>query len=91
MLKRKRTLVSATEHSIGSTEASKSARIKICNLLNDYEVYKNRMDDLIREIEVKLFEIPYINKLMGIKGIGLKTVSCNNSIKRSQNTILRLI
>ena len=43
-LKRARILVSAAEHSIGSTEAPASARIEIRNLLNDYEVYKNRMD-----------------------------------------------
>lgn len=75
-LKRARTLVSAAEHSIGSTEAPESARIEIRNLLNDYEVYKNRMDDLLKEIEAKLSEIPYIDKLMKIKGIGIKTVSC---------------
>lgn len=71
-LKRARTLVSAAEHSIGSTEAPGSARIEIRNLLNDYEVYKNRMNDLMREIEEKLSEIPYIDKLMEINGIGLK-------------------
>ena len=75
-IKRARTLVSAAEHSIGNTEAPGSARIEIRNLLNDYEVYKNRMDDLMQEIEAKLSEIPYIDKLMEIKGIGLKTVSC---------------
>lgn len=75
-IKRARTLVSAAEHSIGSTEALGSARIEIRNLLNDYEVYKNRMDDLMQEIEAKLSKIPYIDKLMEINGIGLKTVSC---------------
>lgn len=75
-IKRARTLVSAAEHSIGSTEAPGSARIEIRNLLNDYEIYKNRMDDLMQEIETKLSEIPYIDKLMEINGIGLKTVSC---------------
>lgn len=75
-LKRARILVSAAEHSIGSTEAPGSARIEIRNLLSDYEVYKNRMDDLMQEIEAKLSEIPYIDKLMGINGIGLKTISC---------------
>ena len=75
-IKRARTLVSAAEHSIGSTEAPGSARIEIRNLLSDYEVYKNRMDDLMQEIEAKLSEIPYIDKLLGINGIGLKTVSC---------------
>ena len=75
-IKRARTLVTAAEHSIGSTGAPVSARIEIRNLLDDYEVYKNRMDDLMQEIEAKLSEIPYIDKLMGIRGIGIKTVSC---------------
>ena len=75
-IKRARTLVSAAEHSIGSTEAPGSARIEIRNLLNYYEVYKNRMEDLMQEIEAKLSKIPYMDKLMEINGIGLKTVSC---------------
>ena len=75
-LKRAKTLVEAAEHSIGSTEAPGSARIEIRNLLNDYEVYKNRMDELMKEIEAKLSEISYIDKLMEIKGIGIKTISC---------------
>ena len=44
--------------------------------MNDYEVYKNRMDDLMKAITLKLSEIPYIDKLMEIKGIGIKTISC---------------
>lgn len=60
-LKRARTLVSAAEHSIGGTVAPGSDRIEICGLLNDYEVYKNRMDDLMQEIEAKLSEISYID------------------------------
>ena len=75
-IKRARTLVLATEYSIGSREASGSARIESRNLLNDYEVYKNTMDDLMQEIEARLSEIPYIDKLMEINGIILKIVSC---------------
>jgi len=75
-LKRARTLVSAAEHSIGSKEAPGSARIEIRNLLDDYELYKKRMDNLMQEIEKELTEIPYIDKLLEIRGIGLKTVSC---------------
>lgn len=30
----------------------------------------------MQEIEAKLAEIPYIDKLIEIKGIGLKTISC---------------
>ena len=68
-IKRATTLVTAAEHSIGNTEAPRSARKEIRNLLNDYETYKNRMDELMQEI-------PYIDKLMEINGIGIKTVSC---------------
>ena len=75
-IKRAKTLVTAAEHSIGNTEAPRSARKEIRNLLNDYEIYKSRMDELMEEIEELLSEIPYIDKLMGICGIGIKTVSC---------------
>ena len=74
-LKREKTLVTAAEHSIGSTEAPGSARIEIRNLLNDYEIYTNRMENLLYEIEEKLSEIPHIDKLMEINGIGIRTVS----------------
>lgn len=74
-VKRAKTLVTAAEHSIGSQEALDCARIEIKNLLNDYEVYHKRMDELMKKIEEKLSEIPYIDKLLEIKGIGLKTVS----------------
>lgn len=45
------------------------------NLLNDYEIYRKREEELMSMIEQKLSEIPYIDKLLEIKGIGLKTVS----------------
>jgi len=75
-LKRARTLVEVAERSIGNTEAPGSARIEIRMLLADYEVYSKRMDDLMAEIENKLSEIPYIDKLLEINGVGIKTVSC---------------
>ena len=74
-MKRAKTLVLAAEHSIGSKEAPEAARIEIKNLLNDMDVYAARLEELLRSIEEKLKEIPYIDKLMEIKGIGLVTVS----------------
>ena len=74
-MKRAKTLVSAAEHSIGSTEAPEAARIELKNLLNDMDVYASRLEELLLRIEEKLKEIPYIDKLMAIKGIGLATVS----------------
>ncbi len=75
-LKRAKTLVEVAERSIGNTEAPGSARIEIRMLLADYEIYSKRMDDLMTEIEKKLSEIPYIDKLLEINGVGIKTVSC---------------
>lgn len=73
-LKRAKTLVAAAEHSIGSQEAPDSARMEIRNLLYDYEAYSERMDQLMSLIEKQLSKIPYIDKLLEIKGIGMKTV-----------------
>lgn len=39
------------------------------------DVYASRLEKLLQDIEEKLKEIPYVDKLMSIKGIGLVTVS----------------
>ncbi len=74
-MKRAKTLVTAAEHSVGSKEAPGAARMELKNLLNDMDVYTSRLEGLLVKIEEKLKETPYVDKLMGIKGIGLATVS----------------
>lgn len=74
-LKRAKTLVVAAEHSVGSQEAPDSARIELGNLLDDYDIYNTRLEELLKKIEEKLSKLPYIDKLLEIKGIGLITVS----------------
>ena len=74
-MKRAKTLVSAAEHSVGSKEAPEAARMELRNLLNDMDVYASRVEELFELIKEKLKEIPYIDKLMAIKGVGLITVS----------------
>lgn len=74
-MKRAKRMVTAAEHSIGSKEAPEAARMELKNLLDDMDVYESRMEGLVQSIEKKLEEIPYIDKLMAIKGIGLVTVS----------------
>ena len=73
--KRAKTLLSAAEHSIGSQEAPNSARIELKNLLADYEQFSNRLEDLVKQMEEQLSQIPYIDKHLEIKGVGFKTVS----------------
>lgn len=74
-MKRAKALVTAAEHSVGSREAQEAARIELKNLLEDMDVYTARMEELLSRIEEKLKEIPYIDKLLAIKGIGMVTVS----------------
>ena len=73
-MKRAKTLVNKAEHSVGSHEAPEAARVELVMLLNDYEMYNLRMEELMNTIEEKLQEIPYIDKLMEIKEIGMITI-----------------
>ena len=57
-MKRAKTLLSAAEHSVGSQEAPEAAELEIENLLEDYEKYSSRMEDLMRRIEEKIKEVP---------------------------------
>lgn len=74
-MKRAETLVAAAGHSVGSREAPETARLELRNLLNDMDVYASRLGELLQKIEEKLKEVPYVDKLMEIKGIGLATAS----------------
>ena len=49
--------------------------MELGNLLKDMDVYASRQEELLRSIEEKLKEVPYIDKLLAIKGIGTATVS----------------
>ena len=73
-LKRAKTLVAAAEHSIGNREAPEAARIEFRILLSDYELQTQRQAELMALIEKKIAEVPCVDKLLEIRGIGLKTV-----------------
>lgn len=73
-IKRAKILVNKAEHSIGSHEAPEAARVELQMLLSDYEMYHQRMEELMYTIEEKLYEVPYIDKLLEIKGIGMITI-----------------
>lgn len=73
-VKRAKNLVAATEHSIGNREAPEAARIELKILLADYEMQTVREAELMALIEEKIAEVPYVENLLAIKGVGLKTV-----------------
>lgn len=68
--KKARQLVDAAVHSIGRKTAHEAARIEMKELLEDYDKYSNRVDELMSLLEQKTQEIPYIDKLLEITGIG---------------------
>ena len=73
-MKRAKTLVTAAEHSVGSREAQEAARIELQILLSDYRMQTKREAELMEKIKEKIKEVPHVDKLLEIRGVGLKTV-----------------
>lgn len=73
-LKRAKNLVTAAEHSIGNRSAQEAARIELRMILADYEMYTARQAELMALISEKIAEVPYVDKLLEMRGIGMKTV-----------------
>lgn len=73
--KRAKTLVETAQRSIGHTEGLETARIEISLLIEDYERINERLVQIMKLIETLVSKVPYADKLMQIKGIGMKTVS----------------
>lgn len=72
---RAKTLIEAAEHSVGSKEGAVSARMEIRMLMEDYESRNARLQEVMRLIEELVNQIPMAEKLLQIKGVGMKTVS----------------
>jgi len=73
--KRAQTLVNAAEHSVGNKEGATSARIEIRMLMEDYESRNARLQEIMALIEELVKKIPMTEKLLAIKGVGIRTVS----------------
>ncbi len=72
-VKKAMVLVTAAMHSIGSLESPEAARLELGYLLDDVERYSQRVNDIMGRMAEKAREVPYIDKLMNIRGIGPKT------------------
>lgn len=73
--KRAQILVNAAEHSVGSKEGAIAARMEIRMLIEDYESRNARLQEIMTLIEELVKKIPMTEKLLAIKGVGIKTVS----------------
>jgi len=72
---RAKTLIEAAGHSVGSKEGAVSARMEIRMLLEDYESRNMRLQEVMVLIEELVKGIPMAEKLLEIKGVGIRTVS----------------
>ena len=72
-IKRAQTLVEAAQNSVG-LEASEAARLEIWVLVNDYILKAEQLKRLDEYLEEKVKEVPNVEKLLAIKGVGMSTV-----------------
>ena len=67
------TLLEAAQNSVG-LEGGEAARIEIWILANDYIAKAEQLKRIDEYLEQKVMEVPHVEKLLAIKGVGLSTV-----------------
>ena len=72
-LKRAQTLIEAAQNSVG-LETGEAARLEIWILVNDYLLKEEQLRRLDEYLEEKVKEVPNVEKLLAIKGVGMSTV-----------------
>ena len=74
-IKRANRLVEAAKESIGCKEGLRAARIEINMLLEDFENKTKQHESLMEEIDTICREIPGVEEVLKIKGVGLVTIA----------------
>ena len=72
-IKRATTLVEAAQNCVG-LEGGEAARLEIWILVNDYTSKVEQLNRLDEYLNEKIMEVPNVEKLLAIKGVGLSTV-----------------
>ena len=73
-IKRAMTLIEAAQNSVGLT-GGEAARLEIWILVTDYTAKAEQLKRLEEYLEEKVMEVPNVEKLLAIKGVGLSTVT----------------
>ena len=73
-IKRAQTLVEAAQNSIG-LDGGACARMEMQMLLEDYRAKEVQLEKVTTVLEAETLKIPYTEKLLSIKGVGLITVA----------------
>ena len=74
-IKRAKELINAALESVGSLEGTMYAVMSLKMLLDEYDLYKGQYDEALAAIERLLGQIPYAEKIIRIKGIGIITAA----------------
>ncbi len=72
-IKRAKILVEAAQESVG-LEGGEAARLEMWILVNDYISKAEQLARLDKYLNEKVMEVPNVEKLLAIKGVGLSTV-----------------
>ena len=74
-IKRAKTLYEAARGSICPQDAGRAVRMQLCQLLEDYEKVEKQLNDANIMIGIVTADIPEVNELMKIPGIGVITAA----------------
>ena len=74
-LKKTMQLVAAAKSSVGVQEGLRAAENDLMMLLEDYDVKMKQLDRLMQMVETLVSQIPGIDEVLKIKGVGLVTVA----------------
>jgi transposase len=74
-IKRAKALYGAAKRSVGKKDGSRMARLEIEMLLEDYKRKMEQHDKVIGIIEALCIDIPEVEKILKIKGIGLVSIA----------------
>lgn len=74
-LARIKSLKEAARHSVGIQEGSELAKMELKLLLTQYEWFQNRLEELGAKLDELLMQIPHVQQLLAMKGIGRDTIA----------------
>jgi transposase len=74
-IKRAKDIFDAAQTSIGRKEGLSLARLDLALLIEEYELKINHLTLLEETIETLCFQIPEVEKMLAIKGVGMATIA----------------
>lgn len=73
--KRAQRAVDAAKKSVGCKEGLEGARLELKLLLEDYDAKRRQYDEIMAHVELLCAQIPEVEQLLKVKGLGLVTVA----------------